>query len=59
MIFVTNEIPQGATQSIQRKTSKQVTEMIREFLTKLHEMCFNNVADMNLSFFITYEILRV
>ena len=33
--------------------------MIREFLTKLREMCFNNVADMNLSFFIAYEILRV
>ena len=33
--------------------------MVREFLTKLHEMCFNNVADMNLSFFIAYEIPRV
>ena len=33
--------------------------MVREFLTKLHEMCFNNVADMNLSFFIAYDIPRV
>ena len=52
---------EGVTQLIQKKISKQVTEMVHELsndnvLTKLPEMCFTDSAVTKLSFIITYEI---
>ena len=55
---------EGVTQLIQRKVSKQITEMVHELwtnnvLTKLSEMCFNDSTDIKLSFLITYQIPRL
>ena len=55
---------EGVTQLIQRKVSKQITEMVHELwtnnvLTKLSEMCFNDSTDIKLSFLITHQIPRL